>query len=107
MQEEAELEGFRLAKRMREGKQPRSRACRSSNLVKEAMKKKFPEKFGNPRRAAGSGVERSGAGGDDTGGAKKGWDKLPAEAKEAGERYIKQKLYKDKAAYAEAYHAQN
>jgi cell division septum initiation protein DivIVA len=106
MQEEAELEGYRLAKRMREGKQAKVEGLPFLNLVKEAMKKKFPEKFGNPRRAAGSGVERSAAGGDDTG-AKKGWDKLPPEAKEAGERYIKQKLYKSKDEYAKVYFEQN
>jgi hypothetical protein len=74
--------------------------------VKEAVKARFPEKFGNPRRAAGSGVERSSGGGED-GGSKKGWDKLPADAKEAGERYVKQKLYPSKQAYADAYWAQN
>jgi hypothetical protein len=72
MQEEAELEGYRLAKRMREGKQAKVEGLPFLNLVKDAMKKKFPEKFGNPRRAAGSGVERSAAGGDDTGGGEEG-----------------------------------
>jgi hypothetical protein len=107
MQEEAELEGYRLAKRMREGKQAKVEGLPFLNMVKDAMKKKFPEKFGNPRRAAGSGVERSAAGGDEAGGARRAGTSLPAEAKEAGERYVKQKLYKDKAAYAEAYWAQN
>ena len=78
------------------------------NDVKSELKKRFPEKFSNPRRAAGGGVERPSGGGEGGGGAsKKGWESLPAEAKEAGERYIKQKLYKDKAEYAIAYHAQN
>lgn len=77
--------------------------------VKEAVKKRFPDKFENPRRAAGGGnVERPSGGGDGGGsGGKKGWESLPQEAKEAGERYIKQKLYKDKAEFAKAYHEQN
>lgn len=78
--------------------------------VKEAVKKRFPDKFENPRRAAGggNGVERPSGGGDGGGsGGKKGWESLPQDAKEAGERYIKQKLYKDKAEYAKAYYEHN
>ena len=81
------------------------------DLVKEEMKKQFPEKFGNPRREAskeGGGVERPNAGGDGGGNkGKKGWEQLPPEAKESGERYVKQKLFKDKAEYAAQYWAQN
>lgn len=78
-------------------------------LVKAEMKKQFPEKFGNPRRDPknGAGPERPAGGGEGGGGSAKGWDSLPADAKATGERYIKQKLFKDKAAYAAAYHAQN
>lgn len=75
--------------------------------VKDEMKKAFPEKFGNPRRNAGSHVERPAGGGEGGGGGKKGWEHLPAEAKEAGERHIRQKFFKDKAEYAAAYWAQN
>lgn len=74
--------------------------------VKEQMKKQFPEKFGNPRREEGGGVERPAGGGDGGAGKAKGWEQMPSSAKEAGERYIKQKLYKDKASYATAYWAQ-
>lgn len=79
------------------------------DLVKAEMKKQFPEKFGNPRRDPknGSGPERPAGGGEGGGGSAKGWESLPADAKATGERYIKQKLFKDKAAYAAAYHAQN
>lgn len=79
------------------------------NMVKEEVKKLRPEKFGNPRRDPknGSGPERPAGGGEGGGGSAKGWDSLPADAKATGERYIKQKLFKDKAAYAAAYHAQN
>lgn len=103
---EAEVEAFRLR---RAGE--KSEGAPFLDKVKENLKKRFPAKFGNPRRDAAGAVERSNSGGDGGGdgggGGKKGWDKLPAEAKEAGERYIKQKLYKDKAAYAEAFWAQN
>ena len=72
--------------------------------VKEAVKKRFPEKFGNPRRSQPGSVERSAGGGEDGDrGGKKGWDQLPAEAKEAGERFIKQRLVKDRASYAKQY----
>lgn len=75
--------------------------------VKDEMKKAFPEKFGNPRRSAGSHVERPAGGGEGGGGSKKGWEHLPSDAKEAGERYVKQKIFKDKAEYAASYWAQN
>lgn len=101
---EAEVEAFRLRR-----KGEKSEGVDFLEKVKDAMKKRFPEKFGNPRRNAGGQVERSGTGGDEstTRGGKKGWEHLPSEAKEAGERYIKQKLYKDKTAYAAAYWDQN
>lgn len=76
--------------------------------VKEEMQKRFPDKFKNPRREAAGGPERPGAGGDGggIGKGKKGWEALPADAKQSGERYIKQKLYKDKASFAEFYFSQ-
>lgn len=102
LREEAEVEAFRLRKK---GSKLEGEAFLEA--VKEAVKKKHPEKFGNPRRSQPGGTERPNAGGEETlTRGKKGWEQLPAEAKEAGERYIKQKLYKDKAAYAEAYWAQ-
>lgn len=105
---EAEGEAFKIRKKMGSGQLTPVDGVPFLELVKDAMKKRFPEKFGNPRRKEGSGVERSGAGGDETESrGAKGWDKLPKEAQDAGDRYIKQKLYKDKAAYAAAYWAQN
>jgi hypothetical protein len=80
--------------------------------VKGKLRERYPEKFGNPRRDPknGGAPERptgGGEGGGGGGGGKKGWETLPTEAKEAGERYIKQKLFKDKAEYAASYWAQN
>lgn len=74
--------------------------------VKDEMKKQFPEKFGNPRRSQAGAVEGSGGGGDG-GGKSKGWSDLPAEAKAAGERFIKQGYIKDKEAYAKQFFSQN
>ena len=72
--------------------------------VKTEMKKAFPEKFENPRRKEGGTVERSNPGGEGGGNSgSKSWDKMPADAKATGERFIKQKLFKDKAAYAKSY----
>lgn len=76
--------------------------------VKEKVKERYPEKFANPRRQASGSVERASPGGDETASrGKKGWDSLPADAKAAGERYVKQKLFKDKTAYADEYWKQN
>lgn len=100
---EAEAIAFKLRKRGE-----KIEGVQFLEKVKEEMKKAFPDKFGNPRRKEGSGVERSGAGGEETvTRGKKGWDSLPADAKEAGERYVKQKYFKDKAEYAASYWAQN
>lgn len=99
---EAEAIAFKLRK-----KGEKAEGVEFLEKVKEAMKKQFPEKFGNPRRQAGSGVERSSAGGEETASrGKKGWEHLPAEAKEAGDRYIKQKFFKDRSEYAARYWAQ-
>lgn len=102
LRDEAEVEAFRLRK-----KGNKLEGAAFLDAVKDAVKKKHPEKFGNPRRNADNGgVERPNSGGDG-GGEKKGWDKLPKDAQEAGERYIKQKLFKDKAEYAKSYFEQN
>lgn len=102
MRVEANGEAFKLRQRGE-----KSEGVEFLNKVKEAMKKAFPEKFGNPRRSHGSHVERPAGGGEGGGASKKGWEHLPAEAKEAGERYVKQKMFKDKAEYAASYWAQN
>lgn len=100
---EAEGEALKLRKRGE-----KSEGLVFLDKVKEKVKERFPEKFGNPRRQNGSGVERTAAGGDETSSrGKKGWESLPAEAKASGERYIKQKLFKNKDEYATSYWAQN
>lgn len=102
LQPEAEAIAFKLRR-----KGDKTEGLAFLDKVKEEMKKQFPEKFGNPRRQQPGGTERPAAGGDGgERGSKKGWDSLPSEAKESGERYIKQKLFKDKAGYADAYWAQ-
>lgn len=103
LREEAEVEAFRLRK-----KGNKLEGAAFLDAVKEAVKKKHPERFGNPRRQAGGGTERSNPGGEETvTRGKKGWEQLPADAKESGERFIKQKFFKDKAAYAASYWEQN
>lgn len=105
---EAEGEAFKLRRRMAAGKEKMLEGRPFLERVKEEMKKRFPDHaaFGNPRRQAASGVERPSGGGEPGSGGKKGWEHLPSEAKQAGERFIKQKLVKDKSAYAEQYWAQ-
>lgn len=102
---EAEAEAFKLRKKgdKREG-------TVFLDAVADAVKKRFPDRFVNPRRKNGSGVENAGGdagSGGGGGGSKKGWDSLPPQAKKDGERFIKQGLVKDKATYAEQYHAQD
>lgn len=103
---EAQVEAFRLRKNGE-----KSEGAEFLDKVAAAVKARFPDKFKNPRReGAGNDVERPGGGGEGGGGGrggKKSWDNMPASAKTAGQRYINQKLYKDKAAYAEAYWAQD
>lgn len=57
--------------------------------VKERTKKEFPDKFGNPKREQASSVAEPGA---QTAPRKKGktYDDLPAEAKAACDKYVKQ-----------------
>jgi len=73
--------------------------------ITEEVAKKYPEKFENPNRKRASGVE-SPSGGSGGKGGKKGAADLPAEAKAAGERFVKQKLYKSLDDYAKDYFAQ-
>lgn len=69
--------------------------------IKEAM----PDKFG-ARRSAANAVE---PGSRMTSPSKSGkmWSKLPPEAKDAGEKFIKQGLFKDQESYAKDYFAQD
>lgn len=98
---EAEVEALRLRK-----KGEKAEGVEFLDKVKSALKARMPEKFGNPRRTVETGVERSQGGGEGGAGKAKSWDTMPAEAKQHGERFIKQKLFSDKAAYAKSYWAQ-
>jgi hypothetical protein len=70
--------------------------------VAKRIREEFPHKFENPRRREPAAVEGGGAG---RGKGAKGWEDLPAEAKSAGDRFIRQGLIKDRATYAKQYHA--
>lgn len=106
---EAEAVAYKLRAKAKRAGTAQVEGIAFLNLVKEELVKQFPQKFGNPRRQQSSGVEGAGgagAGGGGGNGAKKGWDNLPAEAKQAGERYIKNGYVKDKATYAADYWSQ-
>jgi len=62
--------------------------------VKNEVKKRFPEKFSNPRRGNPPSVDRSnfGGGSDGGGGGGKTWSDLPADAKAACAELVKQKV---------------
>lgn len=71
--------------------------------VAEEAKRRFPDKFGGKKPSGHSAVD----GGSDFAGVFKSNGKseadLPAEARAAGERFVKQGLYKDMKAYAKEY----
>jgi hypothetical protein len=72
-------------------------------VTKAEVEKRFPEKFGGKKTNGHAAVD----GGSDFSGVFKGKGKtetdLPAEARAAGERFVKQGLYKDLKAYAKEY----
>lgn len=68
--------------------------------VAKAVKRTFPEKFSNPKRNGHSPVEGNPA--PKTKGGK-GYADLPADAKEACDRFVKQGLFKDRAAYVKEF----
>lgn len=73
--------------------------------VTEEAKKRFPEKFGG-KKPNGNGHAAVDSGGDFSGifkGKGKTEADLPAEARAAGMRYVKDGLYKDLKAYAKEY----
>jgi hypothetical protein len=101
MRVEAEAIAFKLRK-----KGDKSEGLPFLDKVKDEMKKAFPDRFSNPRRNQPGSVERTGGGGEGGSRSKKGWDALPTEAKQAGDRFIKQKLVKDRETYAKQYFEQ-
>jgi len=62
------------------------------NAVTEQMKKIYPDKFGNPMRKVGSGVEETTPGPSPTGGSGETYEDLPAEAKAICDRFVKEEL---------------
>ena len=61
--------------------------------VKDEVRKRFPEKFGNPKRSNPPSVDRTElSGGDIGGGSKKTYSDLPPDAKAACNELIKQKV---------------
>jgi len=61
------------------------------NKLDEVLKEEFPDKFGKGKRSAPSQVE-SGSGRGRSASSAHSYDNLPAEAKAACDRYVKQKL---------------
>lgn len=71
------------------------------------VKKRFPDRFGEPKSRVS--VTPGGGEGNGRSGSKRGSksvNALPADARAAGERYVKQKLYASLDAYAEEYFKQ-
>ena len=61
--------------------------------VKNEVRKRFPEKFGNPKRSNPPSVDRTGlSGGEVGGGSQKTYNDLPPDAKAACNEFIKQKV---------------
>jgi hypothetical protein len=83
----------------------------ADNLAKvdAYMKEKFPEKFGVKKPAANGHAAVDGGSDFPTAGGNraKGWDDLPSDAKAAGEKFVRDGTFKDKAAYARAYFEEN
>lgn len=71
------------------------------DAITKAVKEQFPDKFGNARRAALPTVE--GVRGGEGGGRKKGYADLPAEAKAACDRFVKQGVFKTRDEYVAEY----
>ena len=76
--------------------------------MNEGLRKVFPEKFGVGSARKTSVTAGGGEGGGAAGSRKssKSVAALPADARAAGERFVKQKLYPDLEAYAKEYFAQ-
>lgn len=78
-------------------------------MVEAYMRENYPDKFGGKKPAANghAAVDGGSAFPTATGNRTKGWDDLPSDAKAAGERFVKDGTFKDKAAYAKAYYEEN
>ena len=74
------------------------------DAITAEVKKKFPDKFKNPNRERANAVEEGGGAKAQKG--KKTAADLPAEVRATGNRFVKQKLFKNINEYAEQYFAQ-
>jgi hypothetical protein len=70
------------------------------------LRKTFPDRFGTRKKAALTSGAGEGGGAQGSRKSSKSVAALPAEARAAGERYVKQKLYKNMEEYAAEYFAQ-
>lgn len=71
--------------------------------VKAEVVKRYPEKFGNPRRTQPSSVEAGNGNGGRGRRSEKGWNDLPRDAQDIADRLIRQGAVKDRAAYLKDY----
>lgn len=85
------------------GKQPQAMPeAEKLRLTKAEVVRRFPEKFANPKRTEAPAVETGGNGVRNRNGAKS-WGDLPAEAKDIGDRLVKQGAVKSREAYLKSY----
>jgi DNA repair exonuclease SbcCD ATPase subunit len=75
-------------------------------LLTERVKKAFPDRFGSRKRVAATMGTGEGGGREGSRKSAKSVSALPAEAAQAGARYVKQGLYKNMEEYAAEYWAQ-
>lgn len=71
--------------------------------VKAEVVRRFPEKFGNPRRTQPSSVESGNGNGNGRRKMEKGWNDLPRDAQDIADRLIRQGAVKDRASYLKDY----
>jgi hypothetical protein len=89
-------------------KNPKITIAENLAKVDAHMREKFPEKFGGKKAAANGHAAVDGGGAFPTAGKQgKGWDDLPSDAKQAGEKFVKDGTFKDRSAYAKAYFEEN
>lgn len=85
------------------GKQPQKMPeAEKLRLTKAEVVRRYPEKFANPRRTEIPDVDTGGGGTRNRNGAKS-WGDLPAEARDIGERLVKQGAVKSREAYLKSY----
>jgi hypothetical protein len=76
-------------------------------MLTERVKKAFPDRFTPRKRVAVTSGSGEGGGRDGSRKSSKSVAALPADARAAGERFVRQKLYKDLQEYADEYFSQS